>query len=128
MMTVINCARNLNLSIRTSGIYAQPTLHPGEWEALSSLGFFDTNRSSHLGQITRLSDSQQKKRTCRIVKLVDPAGHRVKVKENEKRDKYLDFARELKSIEHEDDGDTICSWCAWNYPKRIGKGTGRLGN
>ena len=25
-----------------------------------------------------------------------PAGHKVKLKENEKKDKYLDFARELK--------------------------------
>ena len=27
-----------------------------------------------------------------------PAGHRVKLKENEKRDKYVDLARELKKL------------------------------
>ena len=27
-----------------------------------------------------------------------PAGHRIKLKENEKKDKYLDLARELKQI------------------------------
>ena len=37
------------------------------------------------------------------------ADHWVKIKENEKRDKYLDLVRELKTIkEHEIDGDTIC--------------------
>ena len=39
--------------------------------------------------------------------------HRIKLKESEKRDKYLDFARELKkTMEHESDGDTDCNWCA----------------
>ena len=27
-----------------------------------------------------------------------PAGHKIKLKENEKRDKYLDIARELKKL------------------------------
>ena len=39
--------------------------------------------------------------------LAVPADHRVKLKENEKREKYPDFARELKkTMEHESDGDT----------------------
>ena len=38
----------------------------------------------------------KKKRTCQSVDFADPADHRVKMKENEKIDKYLDFARELK--------------------------------
>ena len=42
-----------------------------------------------------------------------PADDRVKQKENEKRDKYLDLARELKkTMEHENDGDTDCNWCS----------------
>ena len=28
-------------------------------------------------------------------------------------DKYLDLARELKSVEHEGDGNTTSSWCTW---------------
>ena len=32
-----------------------------------------------------------------------------------------------KSMKHEDDGDTNCSWCAWNNPYSIGKRIGRLG-
>ena len=41
-----------------------------------------------------------------------PADHRIKLKENEKKDKYLDFARELKkNMEHEGDNYTNCNWC-----------------
>ena len=39
-----------------------------------------------------------KKRTCKIVDFAVPAGHRLKLKESEKKDKYLDFARELKRL------------------------------
>ena len=39
----------------------------------------------------------KKKRTKRLVSFAFPAGQRVKTIENEKRDKYLDLARELKS-------------------------------
>ena len=46
--------------------------------------------------MTRPSDSQPKKRTCQIVDFTVLADHRVKIKESEKRDKYLDFTRELE--------------------------------
>ena len=36
-----------------------------------------------------------KKRTCQIVDFAVSADHRVKLKENEKKDKYQDLAREL---------------------------------
>ena len=39
----------------------------------------------------------KKERTCRIVDLAIPGDHKVKLKEHEKSDKYLDFARELKN-------------------------------
>ena len=40
--------------------------------------------------------------------------HRVKLKEREKKDKYKDFARELKkTVEHEGDNYTNCNWCFW---------------
>ena len=39
---------------------------------------------------------------------VIPVDHRVKIKENEKREKYLDIARKLKkTMEHESDGYSI---------------------
>ena len=53
----------------------------------------------------------KKKRTRRIVDFADPADHRVKSKENEKRDKYLDLTREIKkekTMEYVGDGDTNC--------------------
>ena len=44
----------------------------------------------------------KKKKTCKIVVFAVPADHRIKLKECEKRDKYLDLARELKkTVEHE---------------------------
>ena len=40
----------------------QPRIHPKKWDAQNSLGFCDINRSPNLGQTTRPSDRQQKKR------------------------------------------------------------------
>ena len=40
----------------------------------------------------------KKKRICKIVDFAVPADHRIKLKECEKKDKYLDLARELKKL------------------------------
>ncbi len=40
----------------------------------------------------------KKKRTCTIVDFAVPADHRIKPKECEKKDKYLELARELKKL------------------------------
>ena len=40
----------------------------------------------------------KKKRTCKIVDFAVPADHRIKLKECEKNDNYLDLARELKKL------------------------------
>ena len=48
--------------------------------------------------MTRPSDRQQEKTTCWIVDFTILADLRVKLKENEKRDKYLDLLRELKIL------------------------------
>ena len=41
-----------------------------------------------------------------------PADHRIKLKKSEKKDMYLDLARELKkTMEHEGDNYTNCDWC-----------------
>ena len=53
-------------------------------------------RSLNLNQTTRPSDYQQRKGICRIVDFAVSADNRVKLKESEKRNKYLDLARELK--------------------------------
>ena len=41
-----------------------------------------------------------------------PADHRVKLKESEKKDKYLDLAGNGKTMEHESDSDTSYNCCA----------------
>ena len=58
--------------------------------------------------------------------LTVPADHRVKLKENEKKDKYFDLASELKK--HESDVYTNCDWCFWYRHQRIIKGNGGFGN
>ena len=40
----------------------------------------------------------KKKKICKIVDFAVPADHRIKLKECEKRDKYLELARELKKL------------------------------
>ena len=40
----------------------------------------------------------KKKRICKIVDFAVPADHRINLKESEKKDKYLDLARELKKL------------------------------
>ena len=40
----------------------------------------------------------KKKRTCKIGDFAVPADHRIKLKESEKKDKFLDLARELKKL------------------------------
>ena len=55
--------------------------------------------SPNLGPKTRSYNNQQKKkRICKIVDFAVLADHRIKIKECEKRDKYLDLARELKKL------------------------------
>ena len=54
---------------------------------------------------------KKNKRTCQFVDFAVPADHRAKLKESEKKDKYLDLAKELKKTEeHESDSDTNCNW------------------
>ena len=40
----------------------------------------------------------KKKRTCKIVDFAVPVDHRIKLKECEKKNKYLDLSRELKKL------------------------------
>ena len=66
-----------------------------------------------------------------------PGDHKVNLKENEKRAKYLDLARKLpppkktnkqKTMEHDSDCDTNCNcWAPYSH-QSIFKWTGRLGN
>ena len=56
----------------------------------------------------------KKKRICKIVDFAVPADRRIYLKECEKKDKYLDLARELKkTVEHESDDCANCDWFFW---------------
>ena len=54
--------------------------------------------SAKTGVKDRPHNNQQKKRICKIVDFAVPADHRINLKESEKKDKYLDLARELKKL------------------------------
>ena len=65
---------------------------------------------------------------CKIVDFAVLADHRIKLKKSEKKDKYLDLARELKkTMEHEGDNYTNLYWCFWYSHRRIIKGTEGIG-
>ena len=58
---------------------------------------------------------------------VVPADHRIKLKESEMRDKYLDLSRKLKKLWNSNNY-TNRDLCFWYSHKTIIKGTGGLGN
>ena len=68
------------------------------------------------------------KKPCRVMYFAVLADQRMKIKENKKKDKYLDQARELKTMEHDGNSVTSCNWGTLNDPQRFGKGAGRVGN
>ena len=57
---------------------------------------------------------KKKKRICKIVDFAVPADHSIKLKECEKKDKYLDLLENCKCWEHESDNCTNCNWCFWH--------------
>ena len=59
---------------------------------------------------------------------VASADHKVKLKEIEKKDNYLDLARNRKAVEHKSDGDTRCNEWYWYSHQRINTVTGVFGN
>ena len=83
-------------------VYAQPSTYPWKWHAQTPVGLWYTNGSPNLGSKARPYNNQQqqkkKKKICKIVDFAVLTDHRIKLKECEKRDKYLDLARELKKL------------------------------
>ena len=61
------------------------------------MGLWHTNGSPNLDQKTRPYNNQQKI-ICKIVNFAVPADNRIRLKECEKKDKYLDLAREGKKL------------------------------
>ena len=79
-------------------VFAQPSICPRKWYTQTPVGLWNSNGSPNLGPKTRSYNNQQKKKICKIVDFAVPADHKIKLKECEKRDKYLDLARELKKL------------------------------
>ena len=87
-----------------------------------------TDGSPNLCQKTRTNNYHLKKKK-RIGDIAVPADHRIKLKDYEKNNKYLDLARELKQyMEHEGDNCTNCDWCFCYSNKEIIKGTWGFGS
>ena len=73
--------------------------------------------------------NKKKKRTCKIVDFAVPVDHRIELKENEKKDRYIEHTRELKkTVEHESDNYTSCNRYFCYSHQKIIKGTRGLGN
>ena len=53
--------------------------------------------------------NKKRKRICRIVDFAVLADHIVKLKESEKKNKYQNLVRELKTVKHESDDYTNCN-------------------
>ena len=79
-------------------VYAPPSNCPRKWHTWTPRGLWHTHGSPNLGQKSRPYNNQQKKRICKFVDFAIPGNHRIKLKECEKKDKYLDLARELKKL------------------------------
>ena len=67
--------------------------HTNKWYMHNPAAVLKNDTHKPLGQ-----QQQQKKRICKIVDFAVTADHWIKLKECEKKDKYLDFARELKKL------------------------------
>ena len=84
-------------------IHKNTKKRPGNLSRLAHSDFCErppvkTSVNNSQEQVTRPCDIQQnKKRTCQIVDFATPVEHGMKLKESEKRAKYLDLDREKKN-------------------------------
>ena len=81
-------------------VYAQLRICPRKWHTQTPMGLWHTDESPNLSQKIRSynNQQQQQKWICKIVDFAVPADHKIKQKECEKTDKYLDLVRELKNL------------------------------
>ena len=76
-------------------IFAQFPTRPRKCDTYNSLGFWDTNKSQISVLRPDLVLINNKRMNFCLEDFVVSADHRVKIKESEKQDKYLDLDREL---------------------------------
>ena len=81
-------------------VYTQPSCCP-RINTYKLLWDFDILRDHRISarrtDLIVINKKKKKKRNCKIVDFTALADHRIKLKEWEKKDKYLDLARELKN-------------------------------
>ena len=65
-------------------------------DVINSQGVNNNNNNNK--KKNKNNNQQKKKRIFKIVDFAVPADHRINLKESEKKDKYLDLARELKKL------------------------------
>ena len=82
----------------TNKCYMHNPTAPGERHIQAPVGLSYTNRSPNLGQKTRPYSNNNKKKTCKIVDFAVPAVYRIRLKECEKKNKYLVLTRELEKL------------------------------
>ena len=76
---------------------AEHNICSGKWDAQTSLGFWGTKGSSNLGHATRpYNNNHLQQENYRIMDFAVPASHRIKLKESEKKNTYIDLMCELK--------------------------------
>ena len=92
-----NCGRNWSLTIRTIGIRRRRIL---SWRMRRTNSSGVDIQTDHLilARQPGLIKIHKEDKTCRVVDFAVPVGHRVKVKESEKKNNYLDLAREMKRM------------------------------
>ena len=76
--------------MRTTKHFSRRMRHKLQWD-------FDIQRDHLISVRTPDLIINKKKRTCKIVDFAVLADHRIKLKESEKKDKYLDLAREVEN-------------------------------
>ena len=99
-------------------VYAQPSFvlenetHKLLWDFDIQTDYLTSTRRPDLIIINK--KKKKKKKICKIVDFPVPADHRIKLKECEKKDKYLDLAKELKKLWNmKVTNKTNCDWCFW---------------
>ena len=71
--------------------------HKIQWDFDIQTDHLISARRPDLIIINKKKEKKKEKKICKIVDFAVPADHRIKLKECEKRNKFLDLARELKN-------------------------------
>ena len=105
-------------------VYAQPSICPSKWHALTPMGLWHTHGSPNLSQKTRTNNNQQQKNEkLQNYGLCSPGWPQNKT---ERMWKERPCSGIEKTKEHEGDNYTNRNWCFWYSNKRIIRGTGGI--